>query len=108
MAGFRPGLRRLPGDHAPPPHEPSGPATALIPPTRRPPRFLPIGAADEFRPDPRTDALVRHGVDPDRPSVLFVGRVTRQEEELEGFDLGDLVRLEPLDLVDRVNALLSR
>jgi starch synthase len=34
---------------------------------------------DEFRPDPGRDALVRHGVDPDRPSVLFVGRVTRQK-----------------------------
>jgi starch synthase len=35
--------------------------------------------ADEFRPDHRVDALVRHGVDPDAPSVLFVGRVTRQK-----------------------------
>ncbi|MFJ8085162.1 glycogen synthase [Streptomyces sp. NPDC096205] len=30
-------------------------------------------------PDSGTDALVRHGVDPDRPIVLFVGRVTRQK-----------------------------
>ncbi|MGC0330328.1 starch synthase [Streptomyces sp. SAI-170] len=30
-------------------------------------------------PDLATDALVRHGVDPDRPIVLFVGRVTRQK-----------------------------
>src|SRR3989442_8817494 len=28
---------------------------------------------DVYRPDPATDALERHGVDPDRPSVGFVG-----------------------------------
>jgi starch synthase len=32
-----------------------------------------------YRPDPRTDALVRHGVDPSVPYVLFVGRITRQK-----------------------------
>jgi alpha-maltose-1-phosphate synthase len=32
-----------------------------------------------YRPDPRTDALVALGVDPDRPYVLFVGRITRQK-----------------------------
>ncbi|MFE1766912.1 glycogen synthase [Streptomyces angustmyceticus] len=32
-----------------------------------------------FRPDHGTAALERHGVDPDRPIVLFVGRVTRQK-----------------------------
>ncbi|MFF2201225.1 glycogen synthase [Streptomyces sp. NPDC058145] len=31
------------------------------------------------RPDTGTAALERHGVDPDRPTVLFVGRVTRQK-----------------------------
>ncbi len=35
--------------------------------------------ADEYRPDHGTDALARHGVDPDRPSVVFVGRITRQK-----------------------------
>ncbi len=35
--------------------------------------------ADEFRPDPGTDLLERHGFDPSRPSVLFVGRITRQK-----------------------------
>jgi starch synthase len=35
--------------------------------------------ADEYKPDPRTDALDRYGVDPDRPSVVFVGRITRQK-----------------------------
>ncbi|MFG2883554.1 glycogen synthase [Streptomyces sp. NPDC048297] len=32
-----------------------------------------------YRPDHAADALVRHGVDPDRPYVLFVGRITRQK-----------------------------
>jgi starch synthase len=33
----------------------------------------------EYAPDPATDVLERHGVDPSRPSVIFVGRVTRQK-----------------------------
>ena len=28
---------------------------------------------------PGTDVLERYGVDPDRPSVVFVGRITRQK-----------------------------
>ncbi|MGW5127121.1 glycogen synthase [Streptomyces sp. NPDC004069] len=32
-----------------------------------------------YRPDPGTDALDRVGLDPDRPYVLFVGRITRQK-----------------------------
>jgi starch synthase len=32
-----------------------------------------------YRPDPATDVLDRFGVDPDRPSVVFVGRITRQK-----------------------------
>ena len=35
--------------------------------------------ADEYRPDPGTDVLERHGIDPARPSVVFVGRITRQK-----------------------------
>src|SRR4051812_27409120 len=35
--------------------------------------------ADEYRPDPGSDVLERHGVDPGRPIVLFVGRITRQK-----------------------------
>jgi starch synthase len=35
--------------------------------------------AAEYRPDPATDVLERHGVDPRRPSVVFVGRITRQK-----------------------------
>ena len=34
---------------------------------------------DEYRPDPGTDVLARHGIDPARPSVVFVGRITRQK-----------------------------
>ena len=34
---------------------------------------------DEYRPDAGTDALERHGVDPAVPSVVFVGRITRQK-----------------------------
>ena len=33
----------------------------------------------EYAPDPGTDVLDRYGVDPGRPSVVFVGRVTRQK-----------------------------
>jgi alpha-maltose-1-phosphate synthase len=32
-----------------------------------------------YRPDPATDVLERYGVDPARPSVIFVGRITRQK-----------------------------
>ncbi len=34
---------------------------------------------DQYTPDPGTDVLTRLGVDPDRPSVVFVGRITRQK-----------------------------
>jgi starch synthase len=34
---------------------------------------------EQYRPDPATDALERHGVRTDLPTVLFVGRVTRQK-----------------------------
>ena len=33
----------------------------------------------EYQPDTGTDVLSRHGIDPDRPSVVFVGRITRQK-----------------------------
>ncbi|WP_075731716.1 glycogen synthase [Streptomyces acidiscabies] len=32
-----------------------------------------------YRPDHGTEALLRAGIDPDRPYVLFVGRITRQK-----------------------------
>jgi alpha-maltose-1-phosphate synthase len=35
--------------------------------------------ADFFTADPATDALARHGVDPEVPYILFVGRITRQK-----------------------------
>jgi alpha-maltose-1-phosphate synthase len=35
--------------------------------------------AEEYSPDPGTDALERHGIDPEQPSVAFVGRITRQK-----------------------------
>jgi starch synthase len=38
---------------------------------------------DEFTPDPATDALPALGIDPNRPYVTFVGRITRQK----GIDL---------------------
>ncbi len=34
---------------------------------------------DEYQPTTATDALERYGVDPTRPFVLFVGRITRQK-----------------------------
>lgn len=34
---------------------------------------------DVYRPAPGTDVLVAHGVDPDRPYAIFVGRITRQK-----------------------------
>ncbi len=33
----------------------------------------------EYAPDPGTDVLRRYGVDPGRPAVIFVGRITRQK-----------------------------
>jgi starch synthase len=35
--------------------------------------------AAEYRPDPRTDVLVRYGIDASTPYVVFVGRITRQK-----------------------------
>jgi len=35
--------------------------------------------AEFYRPDPATDALERYGIDPSRPYVLFLGRITRQK-----------------------------
>jgi glycogen synthase len=34
---------------------------------------------DEYRKTDATDVLTRHGIDPERPFVLFVGRITRQK-----------------------------
>jgi starch synthase len=35
--------------------------------------------AEEYRPDTATDVLEAHGIDPTRPTVIFVGRITRQK-----------------------------
>jgi len=34
---------------------------------------------DEYRPDVRSDVLERFGIDPRRPTAIFVGRITRQK-----------------------------
>jgi len=34
---------------------------------------------NEYKPDPNTDVLEAHGIDPDSPYVIFVGRITRQK-----------------------------
>jgi len=34
---------------------------------------------DDFGPEPGTEALLEHGIDPRQPSVVFVGRVTKQK-----------------------------
>src|SRR5471032_1824586 len=34
---------------------------------------------EQYKPDPNTDALAKHGIDPNLPTVLFVGRITRQK-----------------------------
>ncbi len=34
---------------------------------------------EEYTPDHGRDVLERYGIDPDRPSVVFVGRITRQK-----------------------------
>jgi starch synthase len=34
---------------------------------------------EQYAPDPNTDVLERLGIDPDRPSAVFVGRITRQK-----------------------------
>ncbi len=35
--------------------------------------------AQQYRPDPGHDVLDRYGIDPGRPTVVFIGRVTRQK-----------------------------
>lgn len=45
---------------------------------------------DEYRPDHRTDVLERHGIDPGRPIVIFLGRITRQK------GLDHLLRAAPM------------
>jgi starch synthase len=37
----------------------------------------------DYQPDSAADALLRHGIDPDRPSVVFLGRITAQKGLLD-------------------------
>jgi alpha-maltose-1-phosphate synthase len=46
---------------------------------------------DEYRPDRSTPVLERHGVDPSRPSVVFVGRITRQKGLTHLLDAAPLI-----------------
>lgn len=34
---------------------------------------------DEYAPDPNTEILAREGIDPEKPYVMFVGRITQQK-----------------------------
>ena len=47
---------------------------------------------DEYRPDLGTDVLERYGIDPARPSVVFVGRITRQKGLAYLLDVARAVR----------------
>ena len=47
---------------------------------------------DEYRPDPRTDVLDRLGIDPTRPYIMFVGRITRQKGIVHLLDAAELAR----------------
>jgi alpha-maltose-1-phosphate synthase len=46
---------------------------------------------EEYRPDPATDLVERNGVDPARPYVLFVGRITRQKGLTHLLDAAPLI-----------------
>ena len=47
---------------------------------------------DEYRPDPGTGVLDSQGIDPDRPYVMFVGRVTRQKGIVHLLDAAGFIR----------------
>ncbi len=49
---------------------------------------------EEYRPDPGTELVERNGVDPTRPYVLFVGRVTRQKGLTYLLDAAPLIEPE--------------
>ena len=45
----------------------------------------------EYRPDVGTDVLERHGIEPSRPIVIFVGRITRQKGLTHLLDAAPLI-----------------
>ena len=47
--------------------------------------------ATEYRPDPGTDVLERYGVDPSRPAVVWIGRVTAQKGIGHLLDMAELM-----------------
>ena len=49
--------------------------------------------ADVYAPDANTEALDKHGIDPNRPSVVFLGRLTPQKGVLELLEAA--TRLDP-------------
>jgi alpha-maltose-1-phosphate synthase len=72
----------------------------------------------EYAPDAGTEVLTRHGVDPDRPYVIFVGRITRQKgvpvllRAAAGFDPSVQLVLcagaaDTAELGDEVSALVA-
>jgi len=46
---------------------------------------------DEYRPDPRIDVLESHGIDPARPSVVYLGRITRQKGLVHLLDAAPMI-----------------
>ena len=46
---------------------------------------------ETYAPDPGRDVLDRHGIDPDRPSIVFVGRITRQKGLTHLLDAAELL-----------------
>jgi starch synthase len=46
---------------------------------------------DTYTPDPGRDVLDRHDIDPDRPSVVFVGRITRQKGLVHLLDAAEML-----------------
>ncbi len=46
----------------------------------------------EYRPDPRTEVLARFGIDPDKPSVMWIGRITAQKGIHHLLDACSLIR----------------
>jgi starch synthase len=50
--------------------------------------------AEQYRPDPGTEVLERLGIDPKRPIVMWIGRVTAQKGISHLLDMADLIAPE--------------